>query len=112
MDCHSANVFKEEEILLSPFLYTAHLNFSVICTVSTLTLSYKKILQVYCLDSVSSGSKIELSIKSITRMLSKTTSTVSIGKWTDRLFINLEIPAALVQSQKEVSLDFTLGKNS
>ena len=54
MDCHSVNVYKEEGIL-TPFLYTAHLDFLVICAHSMFTLPYKKILQVYCLDCVSSG---------------------------------------------------------
>ena len=53
MDCLSVNVYKEEEIL-SPFLYTTHLYFLIIRTCSMFTLSCKKILQVYCLDSVSS----------------------------------------------------------
>ena len=52
MDCLSVNVYKEEEIL-SPFLYTTDLYLLVIRTYSMFTLSCKKILQVYCLDSVS-----------------------------------------------------------
>ena len=54
MDCHSVNVYKQEDIL-SSFLYTTHLYFLVIRTYSMFTPSYEKILQIYCLDSVSSG---------------------------------------------------------
>ena len=54
MDCHSVNVYKEEEIL-APFLYTTHPYFLGIRSYSMFTLWNEKILQVYCLDSVSSG---------------------------------------------------------
>ena len=37
-----------EEEILPPFLYTTHLYFLVICTYSMFTLSYEKILQIYC----------------------------------------------------------------
>ena len=58
MDYHSVNVYIKEEIL-SPFFL--HTHFLVIRTYSMFTLSYKKILQVYCLDSVSSGIPIHYS---------------------------------------------------
>ena len=54
MDCHSVNVYKEEKIL-SPFLHTTHLYSLVIRTYSMFTVSYEKLLQVYCLDSVLLG---------------------------------------------------------
>ena len=52
---------RTKQIPLSPSLYTTHLYFLGIRTYSMFTLSYKKILQVYCLDSVSSGIPIHYS---------------------------------------------------
>ena len=62
LDCHSVNEYQEVEIL-PPLLYTTHLYFLVICTYSMFTLSYEKILQVYCLDSVLSGNQVQPALK-------------------------------------------------
>ena len=42
----------KKEVILSPFLYAAHLYFLVIRTYSMFTFSYEKILLVFCPDSV------------------------------------------------------------
>ena len=57
MDCHSVNVYKEEDIgIISIFVHNTSLFFSNPYIFYVYLLFHtKKILQVYSLDSVSSG---------------------------------------------------------